>query len=199
MSAHAISDQRTAGGALDAGAASVLPCDGPRQAPAATVGHVDIHPDRGRHSVRNGLLAGAAMALFYVAVVRGASGSWGHLASQVRSDWYLLLIVITGFGVQVGLLSELRRRQRLHAVDAAAGGAGAGAATAGMIACCAHHLADLLPFVGLAGAATFLYDYRLAFVSVGVTVNATAIFLIARRLHAEPSPGLHEAGASCAA
>jgi hypothetical protein len=145
------------------------------------------------------VLAGAAMLLFYVAVVRGASGSWEHLADQVRSDWYLLAIVVTGFAVQVGLLSELRRRQRLHAVDAAAGGAGAGAATAGMIACCAHHLTDLLPFVGLAGAATFLYDYRLAFVGFGVSVNATAILLIARRLHADPWHAPQDEDASCAA
>ena len=43
-------------------------------------------------------------------------------------------------------------------------------ATAGMIACCAHHLADLLPFVGLAGAATFLYDYRLAVIPPNSTL-----------------------------
>jgi hypothetical protein len=168
------------------GAARVRPRDGPS----------------GRlRSVAVGAVAAASMALFYVAVVRGASGSWEHLADQVRADWYLLVIVVTGFGAQVGMLSELRRRQRLTAVDAAAGGAGAGAATAGMIACCAHHLADLLPFVGLAGLATFLYDYRLAFVGVGIAINAIAIVLILRRLRAiaRHETTVRAGEASCAA
>lgn len=158
---------------------------------AASPGHV--------RSIVVGVLGAAAMALFYAVVVRGASGSWEHLADQVRADWYLLVLVVTGFGIQVGLLSELRRRQRLHGTDAAAGAAGAGASTAGMVACCAHHLADLLPFVGLAGLATFLYDYRLAFVAVGVAINAVAIVLIVRRLRAETRHTRNTGDVSCAA
>ena len=63
-----------------------------------------------------------------------------------------------------------------------------GASTAGMIACCAHHLADLAPFLGLAGAATILYDYRLMFVGVGLAINVVAIMLAVRRLRSMPSP-----------
>lgn len=37
-----------------------------------------------KRSVRNGAISAAAMALFYV-VVRGASGSWEHLADQARA------------------------------------------------------------------------------------------------------------------
>ena len=136
-----------------------------------------------------GLGAAAAMAIFYVAVVAGASGSWTHLRDQLGADWYLLTPVIAGFGIQVGLLSELRRRHRMHAVAATAGGTGATASAAGMIACCAHHIADLLPFVGLSGAATFLYDYKVAFVTVGIVVNSLGIAIAARRLrHAPPMP-----------
>ena len=95
-----------------------------------------------------GAAASAAMTLFYVAVVLGASRSIDHLTDQVGADWYLLLPIVAGFGVQVGLLVELRRRQRMHRSVVAAGAAGAGASTVGMVACCAHHLADLLPLVG---------------------------------------------------
>lgn len=63
-------------------------------------------------SVRNGVIAAAAMALFYVVVVRGASGSWEHLAEQARTDWYYLLAIIIGFGTQVALVTELRHRHR---------------------------------------------------------------------------------------
>ena len=129
-----------------------------------------------------GATASAAMMLFYVVVVLGASRSVDHLADQVAADWYLLLPIVAGFGVQVGLWVELRRRQRLHREVIAAGTAGAGASTVGMVACCAHHLAELLPFVGATAAATFLYGYRLPFMLAGVGLNAIAISIALRRL-----------------
>lgn len=143
-----------------------------------------------RRSLRAGALAGTGMALFYVAVVAGASGSWDHLTDQARQDWYYLLAIIAGFGVQVALLSELRHRQRLQHDVAVAGGTGAGASTVGMVACCAHHLADLVPFIGATGAAAFLIDYRIPFMVIGIGVNALGIAIAARRL--ERTPIIHE-------
>ena len=134
-------------------------------------------------SLRTGVIAAAVMAAFYVAVVRGASGSWNHLWNQVREDWAYLAVIIAGFATQVALVAELRHRHRLDAAATAASGVGAGASTAGMVACCAHHLADLLPFLGAAGAATFLIDYRVPFMLVGIGVNAVGVFIAARRLH----------------
>ena len=133
-------------------------------------------------SVVAGVIGVVVMSVFYVAVVAGASGSWQHMTDQASTDWYLLVLVIGGFGVQVTLFSELRRRYRLQAAAAAAGTAGMGASTVGMVACCAHHLADLLPFLGAAGVAAFLYDYRVAFVLVGVGINAIGIAIVVRRL-----------------
>jgi hypothetical protein len=146
-----------------------------------------MHQSFAPRSLRAGFAAAAGMAAFYVGVVWFASGSSRHLGDQVRGDWYLLVLVIAGFALQVALLTELHHRHRLHGGAVAAGGAGAGASGVGMVACCAHHLADLLPFVGAAGAATFLSDYRLAFVAVGVGVNAVGITIAARRLRALPA------------
>lgn len=137
-------------------------------------------------SVVAGLGGSLAMATLYAIVVIGASGSIRHFADQVATDWYLLLPIVAGFGVQVGLLVELRRRQRLLRSVATAGAAGAGASTLGMVACCAHHLADLVPFLGATAAATFLYDYRLPFMVVGLGLNAVAITVATRRLRSIP-------------
>jgi len=79
--------------------------------------------------------------------------------------------------VQVGLFSELRRRHLLGH-----GGAGGGASSVGLIACCAHHLAQLAPFVGATGAAVFLTDYRIPFMVIGIGGNALGIAIIASRL-----------------
>lgn len=139
--------------------------------------------DRTRRSIGIGFVAGLALAIFYVIVVRTASGSWTHLRDQMRADWYLLVPVMVGFVVQVALLAELRRRRRMQSTAAAAGGAGVGASTAGMVACCAHHITDLVPFLGLTGAATFLYDFRVPFILVGIGINTVGVALAARRLH----------------
>ena len=145
-------------------------------------------------SVRAGLLAAAGLTAFYVVVVWGASGSAGHLVDQASSDWYFLALIIGGFGVQVGLVSELRRRRRLQRAAAMAGGAGMGASTAGMIACCAHHIADLAPFIGATGAATFLTAYRIPFMVFGIGVNAVGVAVAARRLHQTSAPDPHQGG-----
>lgn len=142
----------------------------------------------GRRPLAWGAVGALAMLAFYVLVVAGASGSWAHLRDQIGADWYLLVLVVAGFGTQVALLAELRRRHRMHAAAATAGGAGATASAAGMIACCAHHIADLLPFLGLSGAATFLYDYKIPFVVVGVGINTLAVVVVARRLRRTPLP-----------
>ncbi|MBI4932928.1 MAG: hypothetical protein HY828_03555 [Actinobacteria bacterium] len=137
-------------------------------------------------SVRHGVIGAASMLLFYVGVVRIASGSWTHLADQARLDWYYLVAIIAGFGTQVALVSELRLRHRLGRRSAAAGGAGAGASTVGMVACCAHHLADVLPIIGAASAAGFLTDHRIAFMLTGIAINLTAVGFAARQLFRAP-------------
>lgn len=144
-------------------------------------------------SVRAGVLGSLGLALFYVAVVAGASGSWEHLVDQAGQDWYYLVLIVAGFGIQIAIMSELRHRHRLHHGDAAAGGAGAGASTVGMVACCAHHIADLAPFLGATGAAAFLTDYRIPFMLAGIGVNAAGILIAGRRLAHTPTFLVHDA------
>ena len=150
------------------------------------------HPRRmpalDRRSRTIGLLAASGLAVFYVVVVAGASSSLDHLADQARRDWYFLAFIVGGFGLQVALAAELRRRHRFQHADALASGTGSGASVVGMIACCAHHLADLVPFIGATGAATFLLDYRIPFMVTGIGVNALGVAIAARRLRRTPLP-----------
>jgi hypothetical protein len=131
-------------------------------------------------SLRWGLVASTALAAFYVVVLAWASG-WDHLRDQAGQDWWLLLPIVVGFGTQVALTAELRRRHRAHHLGATTG-AGTGASTVGMVACCAHHLADLVPLIGATGLAAFLLDWRIPFMLGGIAVNAIAVAVAARRL-----------------
>lgn len=149
--------------------------------------------------VRAGVAGAAVLAATYAAVVGLASRSADHLADQATGDWYLLVPIVAAFGVQVGLLAELRRRRRLHRASMVAGGAGTAGSAAGMVACCAHHLADLAPFLGAAGVATFRYDQRVPLMLGGLAVNAVAIAVAAQLLRRLPAPPPKREAVSCAA
>jgi hypothetical protein len=129
-----------------------------------------------------GVLASALLAAGYVTVVSLASGSWGHMVAQARQDWLWLVLILGGFGVQVALFSALRRARQAHGL-AASSTAGGAASVVGMVACCAHHLADLLPFLAATGAAAFLTSYRIGFMVAGLAVTLAGIALASWRLH----------------
>jgi hypothetical protein len=54
-----------------------------------------------------------------------------------------------------------------------------------MLACCAHHVSDVLPLLGLSGATVFLNDYRIAFMVAGLAVNAVGVAVMLRLLRRE--------------
>ena len=59
-----------------------------------------------------------------------------------------------------------------------------------MVACCAHHLTDILPLVGLAGVALVLGSYQSLFLLVGVLSSAIgAVYMLGTlRRHVLPPP-----------
>ena len=127
------------------------------------------------------VLAGVVGAAFltgvYLGIVTLAQG-WQHAVELFWQDWFLVLPIIAGFGVQIGLYAFVRFG--LHAAGRGTGamaGAGGGTSTAAMVACCAHHVTDLLPLVGLSAAATFLANYRVPFMLLGLAMNLVGIGL----------------------
>jgi hypothetical protein len=144
-----------------------------------------------------GLLAAAGLLGFYLAVIVVASGA-AHLWAQLALDWPWITVIVAGFGVQTALLIALREQQRARAAAAAAG-TGAGASVVGMLACCAHHVADIAPLVGVNLAATFLATYRVPFMAVGIAVNAVAIGVTVRRIREEARRAARQELPQCAA
>ena len=134
-----------------------------------------------RRSVAIGVGTSLALAGTLTTVIVGLAG-WTHLTAQLRSDWWLLAPLLIGVGVQVALVTELRRRRRLASVGAGAAGASAGMSGAGMVACCAHHAADLLPLAGASGAAAFLTASQRPLMIFGITANLAVIVVAWRRL-----------------
>lgn len=141
----------------------------------------------GRRSALVGALAGLLLSAGFVGVLAGTAG-WTHLLRQVRADWWLLGPVVIGFALQVTLMAELRRRHRAARASAVSVGAGAGASGLGMLACCAHHVADLAPLAGAAGVATFLTGVQRPLMVAGIAINAIGVAVATRRLRRFPPP-----------
>jgi Cu+-exporting ATPase len=129
-----------------------------------------------------GIIAAVILLAFYVTIVGLAQG-WGQAMQLLRQDAYLVAPITLTFGVQVGLYTYLRAiiRARSRSGGAITGASGA-TSTAAMAACCAHRVADLLPFLGLSAAAGFLAAYKVPFMVFSLAVSLFGIAVILRRI-----------------
>jgi hypothetical protein len=132
-------------------------------------------------SIGAGVVGAAALLLVYLGIITLAQGV-GHAIAQLAADAAFVGLIALGFGTQIALFAELRAVDRHHRASAAVTAAGTGTSSAAMLACCAHHLVDLLPLVGLSAAAVFLEAYKMPLFLVGIAMNVVGIIVIARRL-----------------
>ena len=120
--------------------------------------------------------AGLLLLLLYLALLSLLQGPV-HALTQLRDQWYWILPLTVGLGTQAGLYSFIRHAMRAR--KTAAGVAASGGMSAGsMAACCAHHLSDVLPALGISGLAAFLVDYQPGFFILGILSNIVGITLM---------------------
>src|SRR3990170_7085896 len=134
------------------------------------------------------LIGSTLMAGVYFGILTWAQG-WDYASSQFSLNrWYVTPIFIT-LGIQAALYSILRFRLFIpttttgHA-GAMMGASGGSSATA-MVACCLHHVTDVLPILGLSAAATFLTRYQRPFMLAGLGLNLIGIIAMLVILYRE--------------
>ena len=135
----------------------------------------------GSRSVAAGFVAAAALLSVYIGIISLAQGV-DHAFEQLTADALFVGLIAVGFGTQIGLFVELRTVDRRHRAAAGVTAAGTGTSAAAMLACCAHHLVDLLPLVGLSAAAVFLNAYKTPLFLVAIAMNVIGIVVIGRQL-----------------
>ncbi len=105
-----------------------------------------------------------------------------HALDLFWEDRWIVGPIILGFGVQMALYVILKKRLFVPVASTGPSGALTGASgatsTAAMVACCAHHVTDVLPILGLTAAATFLAEYRIAFIIVGLSMTLLGILVM---------------------
>lgn len=135
-----------------------------------------------------GGLAGAAfLTILYFGLVSWAE-SPQHALELFWEQRRLVLPLILGFGVQSALYTTLKKRLFLPVAapgpSGAVTGAGGATSTLAMVACCAHHVTEVLPILGLTAAAAFLAEYQTAFILVGLGTTllgiAVMLFILIR-------------------
>ena len=130
-----------------------------------------------------GIVGAGFLALLYFGIVSWAE-SLPHAIELFWEDRWIVTPMILGFGIQAALYTILKKRLFVPVAHMGPSGAltgtGGGMSTMAMVACCAHHVADVLPILGLTAAATFLAEYRLAFmlVGLGTTVVGIGVMLV---------------------
>lgn len=126
-----------------------------------------------------GFLASLSLLFIYFGILSIAN-SFSHAVEQFSQMWYWILLLVAGFGLQAGLYFFIREklRQKQERGSTVAIAASGGISTGSMIACCLHHLVDVLPLMGLAAAAVFLIQYQLLFIIVGVLSNLIGITIM---------------------
>ena len=149
----------------------------------------------GPRSIAAGVVAATALLGLYIGIIGLAQGI-EHAFEQLATDAVFVGLIAVGFGTQIALFAELRTVDRQHRASAAVTAVGTGTSTMAMLACCAHHVVDLLPLLGLSAAAVFLNAYKTPLFVVGIGMNVIGIVVMARQLQrarrirfvTEPSP-----------
>lgn len=132
-----------------------------------------------RRSIGLGVAGMAAMIALYLSLITPAQG-WTHALQQLAADRWFVGLLALAFGVQIGLFTYVRS---LHRHVAASGmAASGGMSTTAMLACCAHHLADVLPVVGFSSVAFMLGAYKTPLLWVSLLLNLGGIAYFVRHI-----------------
>ena len=134
------------------------------------------------------LIGSATIAGIYFGILIWAQGAGAVPSIFLPNRSYVIPIWIA-FGIQAALYSILRFRlfvpsSSTRYTGTLMGTSGGTSATA-MVACCIHHVTDVLPMLGLSAAATFLTRYQRPFMLVGLGMNIIGILVMLIVLYRE--------------
>ena len=134
------------------------------------------------------VLGSSVIAAVYFTILIFAQGQDAAWSIFLPNRLYVIPIWIT-FGMQAALFSILRFR--LFVPTGAAAGSGAvigssgGTSVTAMVACCFHHVTDVVPILGLSAAAMFLTRYQRPFMLLGLGMNILGIVFMLTVLYRE--------------
>lgn len=118
-----------------------------------------------------GIVGSLSLILLYLIIMFTFTGSLATAYDQFKSLWYLMTPLIVSFGVQTGLYQSIRQATNLMKGTTTT-------STVSMIACCAHHLTDVLPILGLSAVSVFLINYQTQLLLISISFNIFGILYL---------------------
>ena len=130
----------------------------------------------------------------YFGILTWAQGWESALQIFMPNRAYVIPIWIS-FGTQAALYSILRFRLFLPVTSSGHSrawtsikgvmGTSGGTSVTAMVACCLHHVTDVLPILGVSAAATFLTRYQRPFMLLGLGMNILGVLVMLVVLYRE--------------
>lgn len=138
---------------------------------------------------RNSIIWGFASSAMLLAVYFTAVGLISGIrfaGSQFSQNWYFIVGLAFGFGIQVSLyvyLKQLIKNRSVSTSDTKKTVAITGmTSTLSMISCCAHYLVNILPILGIAGTLSIISQYQKELFGIGLLFNLFGISYIIRQI-----------------
>ncbi|MCL5019389.1 MAG: hypothetical protein M1426_02785 [Patescibacteria group bacterium] len=127
-----------------------------------------------------GLIAALLLLGFYFLMLNFVSG-WSFTLEQFRNNWYYIILLSFGFGIQIALYTYLKNivHNRGGGKMVAVSGT---TSTAAMISCCSHYLVNILPIIGITGLVTFVSQYQIQLFWLGIAANLAGILYISSKI-----------------
>lgn len=119
----------------------------------------------------HGILAGLGLLSLYVVLLYVLNGP-AHVLEQFKEFGFLIALMVSGFGIQVGLFSYALMHIRHGGKE---GAATISTSSVSMIVCCLHHVTDFLPILGLSGFFLFASEMTGFFLAIGIASNMIGI------------------------
>ncbi|PIO00643.1 hypothetical protein COT72_00210 [archaeon CG10_big_fil_rev_8_21_14_0_10_43_11] len=123
-------------------------------------------------------VVGAALLLGFYASILTLFNGVNHTIEQFEMYWYFIIPLVVGFGIQLGLVAFMHYKSKASGMAKVSGAMSAGS----MVACCAHHITDFVPLLGVSAVGLFLADYTPVFLLFGVLSNVIGILFMLREL-----------------
>src|SRR3989344_7552579 len=112
-------------------------------------------------------------------VISLLSKSVSYALEQMVSLKYYILPLALGFGLQVTLFIMIKEKVK----ESAALVTSTGAISSGtMIACCAHHLTEALPFLSVGGLSLFFFNYQEELLILSIALNWVSVLYMYKKL-----------------
>ena len=131
-----------------------------------------------------GAVIGILVIVFNISIASLAEGSIGKGYQVFLSNGIFVYLIPIAVGIQMGLFRYHRNlTSGIASGTEKVGMAGSAASSLAMVACCLHHVSDLLPAVGfLLATSSFLIEYKDAIIIIGLLANLAGSAYIAKAI-----------------